>query len=142
MRLSPWPLHPALHLALPRPSSLQVIVKKDAKGLLGADWHLQSVDVWQPVLKKRYFFICNDWLKASAGFIAFYLPVCLLLSCVTCSWLKARAGAGRPAACGWCCPVSLGLSGLSPAVAMCQLLFIRQCQLLSVDRAAQARGAV
>ncbi len=42
---------------------LQVVVKKDNAGLLGTDWHLQSVEVWHPALKKRYFFICNDWLK-------------------------------------------------------------------------------
>lgn len=43
--------------------AVQVIVRKDNKGLLGADWHLQSVEVWHPLLKKRYFFIVNDWLK-------------------------------------------------------------------------------
>ncbi len=40
-----------------------VIVRKDNKGLLGAEWHLQSVEVWHPALKKRFFFVCNDWLK-------------------------------------------------------------------------------
>jgi hypothetical protein len=42
-----------------------VVVRKDNKGLLGSDWHLQSAEVWHPLLKKRYFFICNDWLKVS-----------------------------------------------------------------------------
>lgn len=39
-----------------------VVVCKDNSGL-GGDWHLQSVEVWHPELKKRYFFVCNDWFK-------------------------------------------------------------------------------
>lgn len=42
-----------------------VVVRKDNSGVLGADWHLQSIEVWHPELKKRYFFMCNDWLAVS-----------------------------------------------------------------------------
>lgn len=51
-----------------------VVVRKDNSGLLGSDWHLQSVEVWHPALKKRYFFICNDWLKVGKACDCVYVP--------------------------------------------------------------------
>ncbi|KAJ9526209.1 hypothetical protein QJQ45_009677 [Haematococcus lacustris] len=42
-----------------------VVVHKASGGLLGSDWHLQGLEVWHPVLKKRYFMACNDWLKGA-----------------------------------------------------------------------------
>eukprot|EP00798_Chlamydomonas_sp_ICE-L_P018433 gene18433-24909_t len=41
-----------------------VIVRKDNSGL-GADWHLQSVEIYHPALQKRYFLMCNDWLNGA-----------------------------------------------------------------------------
>uniref|UniRef100_A0A7S3VHN2 PLAT domain-containing protein n=1 Tax=Dunaliella tertiolecta TaxID=3047 RepID=A0A7S3VHN2_DUNTE len=42
-----------------------VIVRKDNSGLLGTDWHLQSVEVLHPLTKKRFFMLHNDWLKGA-----------------------------------------------------------------------------
>ncbi|KXZ56858.1 hypothetical protein GPECTOR_1g774 [Gonium pectorale] len=43
-----------------------VLIKKDNRTLgMGGDWHLQSVEVFHPGLQKRYFMLCNDWLKGA-----------------------------------------------------------------------------
>ncbi|KAG2499991.1 hypothetical protein HYH03_002273 [Edaphochlamys debaryana] len=43
-----------------------VMIKKDNRTMgLGGDWHLQSVEVFHPGLQKRYFMMCNDWLKGA-----------------------------------------------------------------------------
>ncbi|GFR41097.1 hypothetical protein Agub_g1741 [Astrephomene gubernaculifera] len=43
-----------------------VIVKKDNRTMgMGGDWHLGSLEVFHPGLQKRYFMMCNDWLKGA-----------------------------------------------------------------------------
>ncbi|GLC44364.1 hypothetical protein PLESTF_000049800 [Pleodorina starrii] len=45
-----------------------VVVKKDNRSLgLGGDWHLQSVEVFHPGVQKRYFMMCNEWLKGACA---------------------------------------------------------------------------
>ncbi len=55
------------HLKAPDVGDVQFVVVKKDNGGLGADWHLQSVELWHPAMQKRYFFICNDWLTVRSG---------------------------------------------------------------------------
>ncbi|CAG9464667.1 unnamed protein product [Pedinophyceae sp. YPF-701] len=40
----------------------ELVMATNNKGM-GAAWHLDSVEVFHPLQKKSYFFVCKDWLK-------------------------------------------------------------------------------